>query len=548
MLDEAQDALKRGDLPSATNALVQAVHTHSANPALLDLLQQWTGAVGGKGRELVSAVPQSPGALVLHGCLLMRDGRTMEALQHVLHAIAAGEELGALGKLVDVWTPVDALAAVAPQGIVGAVSHFFGSQADPTIEALLRRALEAHPGDGFLTLLLARLVRDSGRAPEAEALAAAQYEKKPGYHAAVALAGARREQGNSAGAYDAFELALSHMPEDDAVRLDLGDLSVDQAEWERALGWYRQVLEKEPEHEWARPSALLCRIRLENDPALEGELARLAHEEQSQRAAWCCDQSRMYEHALPSRTEAVINMAYHLLQQPEHMEGVRTSVSSLEAPSAVASLREHPATKGVEVSFGEIPEPDPRQPRREVRAQLWVYEGTEARPAVRAPSATVQQAVATVAKGPFDRQMWSSSAAAIGGGVDELAAVMVHPPRAPQDRYPWEWRFRVQVAAAFALAGRGDEGWNALVTILDGPIDWTSSAAALGLMQMAMREPERSPAALTELMRAFEHPRSPIQYACLADVCVRAMLRLPDLPDEVHARLLKERDALDRGE
>jgi hypothetical protein len=216
----------------------------------------------------------------------------------------------------------------------------------------------------------------------------------------------------------------------------------------------------------------------------------------------------------------------------------------------------------ITVSFGHIPSPDPRVARSKAAPVLWTYKlegfwagitgrlGTDARPAVPAPEKDVAEAVAGLARRPYSRKEWGHVADELAtrlteSQVPQLLNVMVHPPALPE-LDPWDVRFAVMCAAAFVLARLGkapgvqSRGGDALVGLLDGPVDWTVTAAALALVDLALRRPESEAQVLALLLARMDRPMSPIWYMCFYEPVSWLLLRLPSLPAKVQERFVAE--------
>ena len=246
------------------------------------------------------------------------------------------------------------------------------------------------------------------------------------------------------------------------------------------------------------------------------------------------------ESALPMRSDAVINAARQAQERGVELTGC--GASSLEAPSAIASLRE--LWPALELSFDEIGEPDPRKPRASNAVSLWSYKsarlwdrargvlGIEARPAVAQPARRTAAAVARVAEMPFSRESWRAECRKLAtevSDIDELLAAMVHPTSSPS-RAPWDWRFQFMTASALALGYLdADEPSNMsnhpLVRLLDGPVDW-STTAVIALGDIALREPRFAAAITRELESRLSQPTTPIWYQCFEQPARWVMLRL----------------------
>jgi hypothetical protein len=253
------------------------------------------------------------------------------------------------------------------------------------------------------------------------------------------------------------------------------------------------------------------------------------------------------EAALPVRADAVINGARQA--QETGQRPVSFAVSALEAPSAIASVRH--LWPEVELSVAEIGDPDPRRPRSASALSLWTYRSkrlwdrargvlaVEARPAIAPPSARAEAAVARVAETPFSASSWRTKCRQLAAEVpdlDQLLAAMVHPPTGPAAvtaLAPWDWRFQVMVAAALAIGHLDTSsavGDHPLVRLLDGPVDWSTTAAVIALGDLALRRPELTGAVRAALEARLAHPTVPVWYQCFVTPARWVLLRLSSPP------------------
>ena len=258
------------------------------------------------------------------------------------------------------------------------------------------------------------------------------------------------------------------------------------------------------------------------------------------------------EYALPARNDAIIKCVRQLAGEP--VSGpVELATSSLEAPSAVASVRE--VLPGLKLSVSEMGEPDPRLPTTASATRLWTYaaEGllgrllkrlsVEGRPAYAAPSGAVSSRLAALASSEYSRLAWRDRASGLkrelGVGVHrELLAAMVHPPKIAHAD-PWDSRFRVMVAAALTLAQSvegplaSSEAGRLLVGLLDGPVDWATTAATIALTDLALFRPELEAEIIELFVTRLTIPLSPVRYQCFVEPTCWVLLRLPHLPDVI---------------
>lgn len=248
---------------------------------------------------------------------------------------------------------------------------------------------------------------------------------------------------------------------------------------------------------------------------------------------WC-------EYVLPQRTDAVINGARHMAATRDPITAM--ALSALEAPSALASLRT--VAPNVSVTCSSVGTPDPRLPRSPNAISLWTYradglmgrlfgkQGIDARPSVPAPTARTCDAVMAVASMPYTRERWTLACREVAhqvADVDQLLAVMVHPPTIA-DLEPWDSRFRVMVAGALGVGHlTGDASSIAtshLVRLIDGPVDWTTTAATIALCDVALRRSELAPAIGEEIQKRLARPLTPVWYQCFVAHATWLLIRL----------------------
>lgn len=407
-------------------------------------------------------------------------------------------------------------------------------------------------------VLASGLLRRAGRFDDAVRAARASQSVRPSDMAASALGLALRAQQDWEGALAAFreagrlDASCPHEVERSRVLLDAGRLDEAARELDGAqvdddpeLGLMRAWLRwrtggKEPRGLLAR---LTGRARAV-DPALLALAERLG-----QRA----DSDAFREASLPGAIELPIphDATANVVRQVwrEHGPGgaVSVTVSSLEGPSNRLALA-IAAGKGTDTTapsytYSAVPEPDPRRPRRPVRHVLWMYRGPEkreVRQAIGPPATPVGDAVSALARSPYHLRGWWEAARLLGArlgprAVEDLLSAMVHPPPVPPEGLdPVEWVYRNQLAAALALA-HVDGGWEgscrreALLSLVDGPLDWTTDAALIALRELALDEPATLPEIERRLWELKDEIPSP-GHPWYAETLACAYLRLPGVP------------------
>lgn len=576
-LHTAQEAIQLEDFGHAVHHLAGAIGMDPDSEALEDLLCNFSDAAGEDALSFVSIENGAYfGKVALRAWLLEDRGYVGEAISLLLLTQSGLRDVS-FNSWFETWIDEPgAVSKIEPTALASGAYEFF-AKAPPellladvpikdedildTIEILLSLLQEAHelrPEDPELLLVTSTSLRKAGRFEDAEELTSKAVRKYPSFNAYVAFAGIQREKGDIAGAIASFRKALEHQPEDVAVRLDIGDLLMD-VDMKQALSVYEEVLEREPEHPWALPSALFLRVVLRNDKKASTKLQRLG-DENNERAQSLAGNLGPYVLTLPPRPEALLVPIQQILQDGGTLE--RLSVSSIEAPSAVLSIKRtleefgHPPPP---IVFGFIPKPDPRDPIERANRAVWQYQcsgffskligkrSIEATPAVRPPDQDCANSIARIATQPYDLSKWWRKAKGLAStlrgeeGIESLLGVLVHPPERDDDFTQWDWIFRVQIAACFTIANlerRKDR--EALFDLVLGPVDWTSTAAVVALSQLAIKqEPFRGQVVellMSVLSTVASSPESgPIHFTNLVEPISLCLLRIPGLPEEVYA-------------
>jgi len=244
---------------------------------------------------------------------------------------------------------------------------------------------------------------------------------------------------------------------------------------------------------------------------------------------------------LPPRADATLKAVRHAMKQGLTLK--QAAASALEAPSMIAAVRlvVGPSFK-VDFSVDGGAD-DPRLPSRPVELVLWRYGRSgeltkDADPALPSPPDEILRHVASVAQYPYVLSAWSKAAAKVAQKLREedlqrVLAVMVHPPSGPKYIEPWDWYFRVQVAAALVGSHLGgapraeSPSRRALEDIADGPADWSNTAALIGLLDLARRDEASRPLIVQALIRTARRPVNPPAYQHAIKPAALAVLELP---------------------
>lgn len=520
------------------------------------------------------------GTVAVHAYAVARLGRTAEAVGIILQVHAARPDVSFLEWTFG-WLARDPAAARAVDGgrlrtfLAGVLQRHPGNvvvapAGRAELELVLRFFQTVVTGpdpDEMLRYAHVALVRKLGRLPEAKSLAEAAYRAHPGYHFATALAMIDQSLGDAAGWEAWCKTALGHDPADVAVRLDLGDGQIERENFDAAVTWYDEVLALEPKHPWATPSGFFARFKRGDGPEWFDQLRTYAAANpRNDRARALVQTGVPYRGFLPAQQEATLGVLRHILDlvrtKPHEVPTgeLRMTLSAIESPSARLAVAQQFAAMdlglGVAYSYSAVQTPDPRRPRGEVQFAAWAYRENDPLPAVPEPPGRVVDEVGLIAATVYDRSRWYDAAAAAVGRLgtiraEDLIGAMVHPPDLPPDGYAPDWVFRCQVAAALMLANLdGELPWPqserrpALLDLCRGPMDWTASAAAVALAEVAGREPEAAAEvrdALVELLNFAPRPG----YVCHTHPVVCCLQQVPGLGEADLASLREWQAALE---
>jgi tetratricopeptide (TPR) repeat protein len=452
------------------------------------------------------------------------------------------------------------------------MSKFTGDFVD---DAEMRQSLERlipaaercraqYPDDPMMFVLSSGLVRKVGRYEQALELAQKAYGMAPTGYTATMLAIAHRALGDIAQAVTMYRKSLEFQPNEISVRLDLGDMLTGEGRIQEGLNYYKQVLDLEKNHPWAKPHYLYFKAQLEPEGSWAEQFRKYMDSHPQDAAIQSLfRRATPYFGYLPEPTDSTINilrqhgdkMRKDVQNTPSTTPGkedrMSMTLSSLESPSSRLALdlflMEAVGGKP-SVSIMSIPTPDPRLPLGEVDFVLWRYNGSDPEPAVAPPSEAIAQKVAGVAARAANLERLFRAAYQLGATLsaehlNDLLGVMVHPPSRPHDVEIWNWIHRLQVASALTIANlNAAETWltsqrrRALFSLARGPMDWSVEAALLALRQVARETPQVVPDLARLWMEMIDHlpTRGDIPHL---EALVYCGLSLPDIPESLQSRL-----------
>lgn len=569
----AREAVDKRDWKHAASHVAGELAKDPTSEDALEVLDFVATAAGDGAVELLAPMPKEGesawfGTMALRAELLARAGKYTDALSWLMQVVAAKPDAG-YQAWIERWGEAEGFAeGTSPLPVLASVKEHADRRGDDPIGDVAREILRvvnaAHPADESLAFFLAATLRRGGRPDEAMAVAATLLDATPdSYLGKVALYNAMRDTGDVTGAIAVMREALALKPEEDSVRLDIGDSLLDLDSLPEATAAYGEVLARHPEHPWALPSSLYCRVK-NGDAAARGPLDALALDGNT-RARELVSAEAPYAYAVLPAAEATINSIAKMLEAygdkpaPEAKPdgspyAVKITLSSLESPSSLRSCEREFERRGWNVLVARhveaLQQPDPRVARREGIAHvLWEYDGGTPKERPAPPKSAVAERIAAIAASPYAMARWKPAArdAAAGLGPDalsDLLALLVHPPAAPAKILAWDWTLLVQTAASLTIAALPG-GRAALLDVLDGPEDWTSCAAAIALAEIALDDATARDA-IRDRFIAILKERPDRGYWCLEAPLVLSLLRFPGLDPELVEVLgtLKQRLAI----
>ena len=510
--------LDGGDLEHAANHVAGAIGTDPSLPEAHEALAALVARVGGPvaALELFPAASRYTGELACRASLLAAIGRPDEAVLLLAGVMAAApaRPWAAVAWMADPELP----SRLSAESLTQAVLRLCQGLGDPVSEeeqetlahfAAVVRAVVARGEDPQLAAVASGLARRLGDTALAVEWGEVAVRSGAGAMGAIMLGNALRRAGRVDETIALWTQTVEQDPSQTYLTVDLAELLAFVGRRPEGLALLERLVAAEPEHEKAAPALLGMRYEADGDTVHLLELTDhyrthpdhdyagylVAHH--VQRLPWLG--------RVTGGTEACINVLRQLVEQDNLGLTGEMSLSIIEPPSAINTLRL--VIPGLHVAFLEIGDPDPRLPAAEVGIAVWRYEDCDAVPAVAPPSAQALALVRDLAtpNWPGPTSLYDHAVALAGVPVADLLGVLAHPP-APQDA-PWSdgfamevpdyWVRSVQTIACIGIAHhRTDQPWigserrRILVELLNGPEDWVCEAAGMALVTVGWAVPE----------------------------------------------------------
>lgn len=542
----ARGALDSGDHRHAAHHLAAALVTAPAGLEVALLVKRLFHAI----RDPHALIPEKmwTGDALLKARFFQLEGAHDEALSWQLMAQAAAKQQPVLN--LEPWLDPEGARALDQDRLGRELSKVLdNSVALEQLWPLLELLRSQGDLSVWLSFHMVRLLRSRNEIEQALELATATHAREDNYWSATSLASTYRDAGRLEDAVSTFQRAAELDPDDAAVRLDLGDILLELRRPSEAVGAYTEALARDPENAWAIASLPYAHWRITRSSADAERVVELARAGNA-RARALTPEVSPFDAGFRLPASSLVNSFAYAGDKPI----LRCAVSSIEAPSCVLATQLEAGFRGQNpplVNWGEIPTPDPRLARAEVSTRLWTYRDSSgeldqhAMPALLPPTNDAVELVSSIATTDYDLQSWWDAATQRASQLspamaEQLFACMLHPPSTPENEYAWNWLFKVQVAAALLLVQTSPswsaaQGRQALFDLLNGPLDWTTSAGIIASCQLGRALPRRL-GEVSELLRPLLHPpRYPAEWTNIAEVLVESLAWLPALADDFEA-------------
>lgn len=527
-LEITEAVLAQGDLPHARHHLAGAFGLSPTDPRTLALFEAFAARADLTPR--VGEGPEFYGDLAVRAFALHRAGRRDEGIGLLVQVAATMPHLGyehaltawiAEGPLTEeTRLGVARLLGVALNGTIGLHRLLPGERALLISLAEVGAAVVRQGDPGPAAPMVSGMLRRVGRIDEALAVA----ERAEGADGCIQKGLALRARGDGAGALAAF---------DAAARLDGDSYAAERARCLFVL------------HDHAGVTEQLAGVHFNDDPEL------LALAEAATRApdpavdpvdqldAWRREAVTL---RLAPPSDATANIFASL---PSGHQAMSVAVTGWESPSnrLLVALLDGTDDPTAAAYAAELP-PLPRDPTAQVRGHdpAWhLVDGVLVQALPRPPAALVARLAAAASDVTALDDAWRAGAALAATlrpeDARDLVAALVYPPTDAGWASLPEGLYRYQVVGACALASLPrDVALPRLESLVFGPVDWISGAAASALGELAHHDAASAFAArallldaVADLLPSASEPRfSPL---------LHALSGLPAVPPSALAKL-----------
>jgi tetratricopeptide (TPR) repeat protein len=284
----ARDAFAERDLPHAAFHAASALSGDPMNSEWRELLDKIIDAADDPLKLAPLEEENSFVTVALRAYVLARLGNWPDAIDLCLQVAAVRPDIPYL-LWANQWIQQPGAAEAVDTGdVVSALAALFESFPGLYLEndeergllapalPVVNRILDAHPGDSRLVMFTAMLSRKLGLFEEAHQLAERAFALEPCWETATEVAASLRLLGDIDRALEAYRRAVSFDPSDHSARLDAADMLCEEGRLAEGLSLYNEVLEADPEHDWALPSYLYFHYRLTGDRDSSQKLSDLA--------------------------------------------------------------------------------------------------------------------------------------------------------------------------------------------------------------------------------------------------------------------------------
>ncbi|MFI5931653.1 hypothetical protein [Actinoplanes sp. NPDC051494] len=494
-LEQARDALDRGDLHRAADHIAGAI-SHAPNRAEThDLLRHLAGRTDDALELFPIEQHAFVGTVVARAHLLAAAGRPEDGLP--LLVAASGHTPGADWADVPWMRDPELAARIEPGLLARIVMQLCTAIGDPAPEAgraalqpyliLIRHAVDAHADHAMLLGAASALARRLGETTEAVDWAQRGARLRPSKLAEIWLGYAYRSADRLPESLAALRRAVMYDPEDLSLYADIAATLADADRMDDALAWIDRALSQDPDFDCAVHTGHRLRYRADGDLA---HLVRLAD----------------FQRDHPDDSHEHTDLADCCAEQPWL--------------SRVPAATDPPADPTREPFVAGPPTPEAVERLRRVAHPFWPH-----------PPAAYDAALGLVLVEPED-----------------LLALIARPPSAPGDELgralaahdPALWSRCVQVWACLGLLHhRTDEPWpestrrRLLTDLATGGLDTITEAALFALVTYAWVDPSARTDVAALLTRRLDDAAT---LPGLAWSIAHLALATPNLPTGIRER------------